>query len=709
MGQESSTRSGRWPRPNATLAGGLVGVLLAGFALVAIALPAAAATVDTAGWYVLLNRQSGKALDVYGRATNDGARVTQWTRNDGAWQQWQFVDSGDGYYRLRSRLSGKVLDVPGWSRADREGMVQWTDLNGSNQQFRLLDSSGGYVRLINRNSGKAVDVLDYATADGAQVVQYTDLGGVNQQWQLVRIDASDTVAPSAPTNARISDLTCTSVRLSWSAATDNASVAFYDIYHDGQLMTSVPGNTVTTALTVTPGARWGLYVNARDAAGNVSQASVTVTVTVPQCQADTQAPTPPTALTATATGTTVNLRWTAATDNIGVAGYDVTRNGVPVGAVTGEATAFTDSGLSAGTGYEYRVVARDAQGNRSAPSTPAAVTTGVGCTAAICAVTQVATDTDVPWGLTQLPSGAVLYSRRDASDIVRLDPATGSRTNVGRVPGVQGTDGEGGVMGIAVTATFDTDPWIYIMHTSPTDNRVVRMRYTGGFLSGSPQVLISGIARNKFHNGGRLRFGPDGKLYVATGDGQNGEWAQDRANLAGKVLRLNPDGSIPSDNPFSNAVWSYGHRNPQGLAFDSQGRLWEQEFGNSVMDETNLIVRGGNYGWPRCEGTVGSCAEAGFVAPKQTYPVAAASCSGIAIVRDVLYIACLRGARMYRAQITGSGLGDVQQFLNGTYGRLRTVEPSNDGGLWLTTSNLGEKDSVPNNSDERIFKVTLGP
>ena len=708
MGQTRLMRSGGWRRRQATLAGGLVGVLLVGFALVATALPAAAATVDTAAWYVLLNRHSGKALDVYGRVTTDGARVTQWTRNDGAWQQWQFVDSGEGHYRLRSRLSGKVLDVLSRSTADRAGMVQWADLNGTNQQFRLLDSPGGYVRLLNRNSGKAVEVLDFATADGAQVVQYSDLGGVNQQWQLVRVDASDTVAPSAPTDARVSDLTCTSVRLSWSASTDNAGVAFYDIYHDGQLMTSVPGNTVTTALTVTPGARWGLYVNARDAAGNVSQASATVTITVPQCQADTQAPTSPTGLTATATGTTVNLRWTAATDNVGVTGYDIIRNGVPAGSVTGDTTTFADTGLSAGTRYEYRVVARDAQGNRSVSSTPAAVTTGAGCTAAICSVTQVAADTDVPWGLTQLPNGAVLYSRRDAFDIVRLDPATGVKTSIGRVPGVQGTDGEGGVMGIAVAATFDSDPWIYIMHTSPMDNRVVRMRYANGVLAGSPQVLVSGIARNKFHNGGRLRFGPDGKLYVATGDGQNGEWAQDRANLAGKVLRVNPDGTVPSDNPFGNAVWSYGHRNPQGLAFDSQGRLWEQEFGNSVMDETNMIVRGGNYGWPRCEGTTGSCAQPGFVAPKRTYPVAAGSCSGIAIVRDVLHIACLRGARLYRAQITGSALGNVQQFLNGTYGRLRTVEPSNDGGLWLTTSNLGEKDSVPNNSDERIFKVTLG-
>jgi glucose/arabinose dehydrogenase len=146
----------------------------------------------------------------------------------------------------------------------------------------------------------------------------------------------------------------------------------------------------------------------------------------------------------------------------------------------------------------------------------------------------------VPWGLTQLPDGAVLYSRRDVFDIVRLDPATGVKTSIGRVPGAQGTDGEGGVLGIAVAATFDADPWVYIMHTSPTDNRVVRMRYTGGVLSGNPQVLISGIARNKFHNGGRLRFGPDGKLYVATGDGQNGEWAQDREGAADQPGRHHP-------------------------------------------------------------------------------------------------------------------------------------------------------------------------
>ncbi|WP_433386254.1 endo-1,4-beta-xylanase [Micromonospora sp. KLBMP9576] len=143
--------------------------------------------VDTSAWYVLLNRNSGKALDVYNLATNDGARITQWARNNGNQQQWQFVDSGGGYYRLKSRHSGKVLDVYNFSTSDAAAIVQWSDGNGTNQQFRLAESAGGYVRVINRNSGKAVEVQGGSTADGANVVQYTDWGGNNQQWQLIRI------------------------------------------------------------------------------------------------------------------------------------------------------------------------------------------------------------------------------------------------------------------------------------------------------------------------------------------------------------------------------------------------------------------------------------------------------------------------------------------------------------------------------------------
>ncbi|MFC8208316.1 non-reducing end alpha-L-arabinofuranosidase family hydrolase [[Kitasatospora] papulosa] len=163
--------------------------LLAPLLLVAAFLgaqPAAAAPVDPGTSYVLVNRGSGKALDVYNMATDDGARITQWTRNDQTQQQWQFVDSGDGYYRIKSRHSGKVLDVHNWSTANGGSIVQWTDLLSTNQQWRLADSSDGYVRFISRHSGKALEVQGASTADNANIVQYDNWGGANQQWQLVK-------------------------------------------------------------------------------------------------------------------------------------------------------------------------------------------------------------------------------------------------------------------------------------------------------------------------------------------------------------------------------------------------------------------------------------------------------------------------------------------------------------------------------------------
>nr|WP_239163659.1 non-reducing end alpha-L-arabinofuranosidase family hydrolase [Actinoplanes rishiriensis] len=175
-------------------------VLVAGAGAIAVtASQASAATVDTNASYVLVNRNSGKALDVYNLSTADGGRITQWARNDQAQQQWQFVDSGGGYYRLKSRHSGKVLDVYNFSTANGAAIVQWADSNGTNQQFRLADSDGGYVRLINRNSGKAVEVQGAGTADGANVVQYDDWNGSNQQWQLVRVGSgTPTTGPTTP-------------------------------------------------------------------------------------------------------------------------------------------------------------------------------------------------------------------------------------------------------------------------------------------------------------------------------------------------------------------------------------------------------------------------------------------------------------------------------------------------------------------------------
>ncbi|MET7710554.1 RICIN domain-containing protein [Micromonospora sp. NPDC005413] len=184
----ASPQRRRW---RSGLAAAAAAVMAAGTLVAVNPTPAAAASVDTNAWYVLVNRNSGKALDLYGSATNDGARISQWTRNNGANQQWQFVDSGGGYYRLKSRHSGKVLDVSNFSTADGGAIVQWADLNGTNQQFRLADSDGGHVRLISRHSGKVVEVQGASTADGANIVQYSDWNGTNQQWQLVRTDGGN--------------------------------------------------------------------------------------------------------------------------------------------------------------------------------------------------------------------------------------------------------------------------------------------------------------------------------------------------------------------------------------------------------------------------------------------------------------------------------------------------------------------------------------
>jgi glucose/arabinose dehydrogenase len=632
----------------------------------------------------------------------DGNSATRWASGAGIDPSWIYVDLGVTAQISRVRLQWDLSCATEYRVETSDNASAWTSI------FSTTTGDGGVDDLAITGSGRFVRMfgIHRCRTDASK-------GYSLQEFEVFGTTGpADTTPPSVPQNPRASNLTCNSVTFAWDAASDNVGVTAYDIFHDGQLIKSVGGSTLSTSFAVMENVTWGLYVNARDAAGNVSQASTTVPITPPPCQVDHQPPTAPTNLKGTVSGTSVALSWGASSDNIGVRFYDVTRSGTPAGTVAGSppGTNFNDAGLAPNTTFDYVVAARDAQGNVSPESNTLTVTTGSGCTNPVCKTTTITTDTDIPWGLVTLPDGTLLYTRRDAHNITHLNPKTGSKTVIGSVPNVQSTDGEGGLMGLEINpASFSSDHWLYIMHTSSSDNRIVRIKFENNqLMTASEQVLFTGIKRNKFHNGGRIRFSPDGKfLFVATGDAQNGDNAQNKSSLNGKVLRLHPDGTIPTDNPFGNAVWSYGHRNPQGLAFDSQGRLWEQEFGNSVMDETNLIQKGGNYGWPACEGTSGSCGGSGFIAPKHTYSVSSGSCSGITIVRDVLYVACERGTRMFREVISGSSLTNVQTFFQGTFGRLRTVEPAPDGGLWLTTSN-GDKDSTPNNSDTKVIHVELG-
>lgn len=303
------------------------------------------------------------------------------------------------------------------------------------------------------------------------------------------------------------------------------------------------------------------------------------------------------------------------------------------------------------------------------------------------AVRTVASGVKLPWGVAFLPDRSALVAERDTFNIIRIT-ATGTKTTIGRVSGVAGTGGEGGLLGLAVASTFAADHWLYVYHTSSSDNRIVRIKYENNAL-GTKETLVTGIPRSRFHNGGRITFGPDGNLYAGTGDAQNTSHAQNLNSLGGKILRLTPDGKPAAGNPFAGKlIYSYGHRNVQGLAFDSQRRLWASELGASSKDELNLIRSGANYGWPTCEGR---CNDTRYVNPVREWNVADASPSGIAIVNDVIYMACLRGERLFELRISGSGTANPVTHLRGSQGRLRTVQRSPEGDLWLTTSNGTDK------------------
>ena len=211
--------------------------------------------------------------------------------------------------------------------------------------------------------------------------------------------AADTTPPTAPSNLTTSWLRCDAVWLRWQESTDDVGVVAYDIYHDGQHMQTVRAPTWAARLTLVPGVTWGMYVNARDAAGNVSQASETLELKVPPCQVDRTAPTTPTGVTARASGTSVTVAWRASTDAVGVTGYDVLRDGVVVGSTSGSALQLVDSGLQPRTTYAYQVRARDQAGNLSAASAAVSVTTGGTCTNPVCSVDTVASERDLPWGL----------------------------------------------------------------------------------------------------------------------------------------------------------------------------------------------------------------------------------------------------------------------------------------------------------------------
>ncbi|ULE34097.1 PQQ-dependent sugar dehydrogenase [Mycobacterium sp. IDR2000157661] len=308
--------------------------------------------------------------------------------------------------------------------------------------------------------------------------------------------------------------------------------------------------------------------------------------------------------------------------------------------------------------------------------------------------TVIATDLDVPWGIAFLPDGSALVAERSTGAIKHMT-APDQLSPVGNVDGVVARP-EGGLLGLA---TGGPDVFAYL--TTGQDNRVVRTGFDGAALTAQTPIL-TGIPVAAIHNGGRIAFGPDGKLYVATGEASEPQLAQDRSSLGGKILRINPDGSVPPDNPFPGSpIWSLGHRNVQGLAWDSTGRMWATEYGANRLDELNLVKPGGNYGWPMAEGRAGI---EGLTDPMLQWPVEAASPSGLAFYGGALWVAALRGQRLFRVPVGADGmLGEAESLFVGRYGRLRTVVAAPDGSLWFTTSNRDGRGN-PREGDDKILR-----
>ncbi|MDW5326006.1 PQQ-dependent sugar dehydrogenase [Plantactinospora sp. KLBMP9567] len=308
-------------------------------------------------------------------------------------------------------------------------------------------------------------------------------------------------------------------------------------------------------------------------------------------------------------------------------------------------------------------------------------------------VQTVVANLEAPWGLAFLPDGSALVTERDSKRVLQV--SGGTAREVARIEEAAPA-GEGGLLGLAVSPDYAADRWVYVYYTAADDNRVARLRL------GEParEIVLSGIPRgSRTHNGGRIAFGPDGMLYVGTGDAGDRDAAQDRNSLAGKILRMTPDGRPAPGNPFGDTlVYSYGHRNVQGLGWHADGTMYAAEFGQNHYDELNRITPGGNYGWPEVEG---DSDDSRFVTPVATWGTAEASPSGLAVVGDRVWLACLRGQRLYRIGTDGQG---AEALLTGEYGRLRHVAPAPDGSLWVLTSNRDGRGS-PADDDDRILRL----
>lgn len=306
-----------------------------------------------------------------------------------------------------------------------------------------------------------------------------------------------------------------------------------------------------------------------------------------------------------------------------------------------------------------------------------------------------------PWDVDFLPDGSALVTLRDSGQVLRLDDGDTTVLDAGgeggAVPGVH-HESEDGLLGLAI----GPDEGIYVYLSTDSDNRVVRFDLEGDALV-DPEVILEGIPTHENHSGGRLAFGPDGYLYVTTGDARNLQLPQDTSSLAGKILRVTTSGEPAPGNPFDNEVFSYGHRNVQGIGWTSDGTMYASEFGSSEFDELNLIEPGGNYGWPHIEGWSD---DSDYINPLVTWTTDEASPSGIAVTDEGIWMTALRGERLWYVPIRSDGeLGEPRDHQL-RLGRLRAVTTTPGGDLWVVTSNTDGRGD-PSDSDDRIVRLEV--
>lgn len=323
-------------------------------------------------------------------------------------------------------------------------------------------------------------------------------------------------------------------------------------------------------------------------------------------------------------------------------------------------------------------------------------------------ISVVAENLEIPWGLVFLPDKSILFTERpgrvrfiDSSGNLRKEP-------VATISDVY-ANGEGGLLGIAVDPKFSENNFVYLYYSYKGDrgdmrNKVVRYVFDGKSLTGQ-KIIVDSIPGNSNHDGGRIKFGPDGYLYITTGDSQDPSLAQDKSSLAGKILRVDLDGNPAPDNPFNTLIYSYGHRNPQGLAWDEKGRLWATEHGRSGIqsgfDELNLIEPGKNYGWQIIQGDQ---KKDGMVTPVlHSGAMTTWAPAGMAHFNNSLFFGGLRGQGLYEAVINGSNV-TLKKHFDGELGRIRDVILGPDNMLYVTTSNRDGR-GLPKENDDKIFRV----